>query len=535
MSDRVSGRPEARESWKRLGSLATETVRTHLRDLVNDPARFASMSLRAGPLLIDFSRQRADAQVVSALVALARESRLEEAVDRLFDGGEANPTEGRPALHTAVRAPFDERPASVAPEVETARERMLEVAELVRSGRWRGVSGKPIRHVVHVGIGGSHLGPELAVHALADQPSPSRPDIRFLANADGGSAVEILRGLDPERALVIVVSKSFDTVETLANACQARSWFIERTGRADAMNRHFVAVTANPRAASDFGIPPENQLPMWDWVGGRFSLWSSVGLSVAIAIGAARFEELLEGAHAMDRHFRGTRLERNAPALLGLFGIWNSNFLGAGTHAILPYDRRLAGLPGYLQQLEMESNGKSVRIDGERSETHTAPVVWGGEETNGQHAFHQLLHQGTRSFSADLIAVAEPGHDLAERHRWLLANCLGQGSALLTGREAGADGRDELASHRAVAGNRATTTVLLDALTPASLGALLALYEHKVFAQATVWGINAFDQWGVELGKQLANDVLGALAGGSVAGLDAATAALVAEVRKGMS
>ena len=535
MSDRVRDRPEARESWKRLGSLATETVRTHLRDLVGDPARFASMSLRAGPLLIDFSRQRANAEVVSTLVALARESRLAEAVDRLFDGGEANPTEGRPALHTAVRAPLDARPPSVAAEVETARGRMLEVAERVRGGQWRGVSGRPVRHVVHIGIGGSHLGPELAVQALADRSLSSHLDLRFLANADGGSAVETFRGLDPERTLVIVASKSFDTQETLANARHARSWFIERTGRADAMDRHFVAVTANPGAASAFGIPPENHLPMWDWLGGRFSLWSSVGLSVAIAIGAARFEELLEGAHAMDRHFHRTRIEKNAPALLGLFGIWNSNFLGAGTHAVLPYDRRLAGLPGYLQQLEMESNGKSVRIDGERSETHTAPVVWGGEETNGQHAFHQLLHQGTRSFSADLIAVAEPGHDLAERHRWLLANCLGQGSALLTGREAGVDGPDELAPHRAVPGNRATTTILLDARTPASLGALFALYEHKVFTQATVWGINAFDQWGVQLGKQLANDAFGALAGGSVAGLDAATAALVAEVRRRMS
>ena len=532
MSGRVSDPPDARESWKRLGSLATETVRTHLRDLVGDPARFASMSLRAGPLLVDFSRQRANAGVVSALVALARESRLEEAIERLFEGGEANPTEGRPALHTAVRAPFDERPPSVAAEVETARVRVLAIAERVRSGRWRGVSEKPVRQVVHVGIGGSHLGPELVVRALADPSASSRVDLRFLANADGGSAVETFRGLDPERTLVIVASKSFDTQETLANARHARSWFIERTGRVDAMDRHFLAVTANPGAAAAFGIRPANQLPMWDWVGGRFSLWSSVGLSVAIAIGAARFEELLGGAHAMDRHFRGTRLERNAPALLGLFGIWNSNFLGAGTHAVLPYDRRLAGLPGFLQQLEMESNGKSVRIDGERSETHTAPVVWGGEETNGQHAFHQLLHQGTRSFSADLIAVAAPGHDLAERHRWLLANCLGQGSALLAGHEAGADGPDAIAPHRAVPGNRATTTLLLDALTPASLGALLALYEHKVFTQATVWGINPFDQWGVELGKELAGGVLEALAGGPLTRLDPVTADLVAELRK---
>ena len=530
----TSGRPDARESWQRLASLATQTVRTELRDLAHDPERFESMSLRVGPLLIDFARQRATADIVSALVALARESRLEAAVGHLFDGAEVNPTEGRPALHTALRAPRDERPARVATIVEEARDRMLDIAERVRRGHWRGMSGKPVRHVVHIGIGGSHLGPELAVQALWDHGSPSRLDIRFLANIDGAAAIDAFRNLDPGETLVIVVSKSFDTLETLANARYARSWFLERTGRPDAIGRHFVAVTANQPAALDFGIPPANCLPMWDWVGGRHSLWSTAGLSVAIAIGAQGFRELLDGAHAMDRHFRGKRLPRNAAALLALFGIWNSNFLGAGTHAVLPYDRRLAGLPAYLQQLEMESNGKSMRIDGQRSDAHTAPVVWGGEETNGQHAFHQLLHQGTRSFSADFIAVAQAGHDLTARHRWLLASCLGQGSAMLRGREEPDDGRDPLARHRAVPGNRATTTILLDALTPRSFGALLALYEHKVFAQATIWGINPFDQYGVELGKQLASDLFAALSGDAPGGIDPATAGLVQEVRKRM-
>ncbi len=527
MKDRID---ETRDAWQHLGVLATETVRTHLRDLADDPARFAAMSLRVGPLLIDFSRQRATTAVVAALVALARERRLEQAIDHLFAGADVNVNEGRPALHTALRAPTDEQPPDVRTEIETTRGCMLDMAERVRRGQWRGVSGRPVRNVVHIGIGGSHLGPELAVGALRDVGA--HPDIRFLANIDGDAAVEALRGLDPEETLFVVASKSFDTQETLANARHARSWLLERTGRADAVARHFVAVTANTGAAATFGVPPEHVLPMWEWVGGRFALWSAVGLSVAIGIGAAGFRELLAGAHDMDRHFRSTRFERNAPLLLALFGIWNSNFLGAGTHAVLPYDRRLAALPPYLQQLEMESNGKSVRSDGARSDAHTAPVVWGGEETNGQHAFHQLLHQGTRSFSADFIAVAEPGHDLAAHHRWLLANCLGQASAMLRGRETPEDGRDPLDPHRAVPGNRATTTILLDALTPRSLGALLALYEHKVFAQATLWGINPFDQWGVELGKQLAGDLFAALAGGSLAGVDATAAGLVDELRK---
>ena len=528
MNDGTEGVPEA---WQRLGKLATEAVRTHLRDLAGDPARFAAMSLRVGTLLIDFSKQRATADVVTALVALARERGLEAAIERLFDGADVNATEGRPALHTAVRAPWDERPASVRAAIEEAHDRMLDIAERVRRGHWRGVSGRPVRNVVHVGIGGSHLGPELAARALPDRGS-GHVDLRFLANIDGAAAVDAFRGLDPEETLIVVASKSFGTKETLANARHARSWLIERTGRADAVERHFVAVTANAAAAAEFGVAPDHRLPLWDWVGGRHSLWSPVGLSVAVAIGASGFRELLRGAHAMDRHFRTTRLERNAPALLALFGIWNSNFLGAGTHAILPYDRRLAGLPAYLQQLEMESNGKSVRIDGQRAEAHTAPVVWGGEETNGQHAFHQLLHQGTRSFSADFVAVARASHDLATHHRWLLANCLGQGSAMLRGREAAEFGGDATAPHRTVPGNRATTTILLDALTPRSLGALLALYEHKVFCQAIIWGINPFDQWGVEFGKQLADHLFEALSGGAPGGIDAATAGLVAELRK---
>ncbi len=527
----MSVRPDLRESWQRLGALATETVQTHLRDLAGAPDRFASMSLRVGPLLVDFSKQRTSGEVVSALAALARDCGLPEAIDWMFEGANVNPTEGRAALHTALRAPLGERPPGVAAIIEETRKRTLDIAERVRHGQWRGISGKPIRNVVHIGIGGSHLGPELAVAALR-APQARQIDVRFLANIDGAAAVDTFADLDPEETLVIVVSKSFDTLETLANARYARSWLLERTGRTEAVERHCIAVTANIEAARAFGIPAEHCLPTWDWVGGRYSLWSSVGLSVALALGARSFERLLEGAARMDRHFRSARVERNAPVLLALLGIWNSNFLGASTHAILPYDRRLAGLPGYLQQLEMESNGKSVRIDGDRSDAHTAPVVWGGEETNGQHAFHQLLHQGTRAFSADFVTVAKPGHDLSEHHRWLLANSLGQSHAMLRGRPATEDAGDPLAAHRALPGNRATTTILLDALTPESLGALLALYEHKVFCQATVWGINPFDQWGVEFGKELANDLFTALDGGALTGFDSSTAGLLEELRK---
>ena len=505
--------PEQLASWKRLAVLAEQRAGTPIRP---EPGRFETYSARLGPVFIDYSKQRIDAEVMAALIDLAEEGGLGDAIRAVFDGEHVNTTEDRPALHTALRAPGGEGPKAVAGLVEAERNRFLAFAEDVRSGRWPGHTGKAIRTVVHIGIGGSHLGPELVCRALCPE---SDPDIRFLANIDGDAATRALARLDPATTLFIVASKSFTTLETRTNAATARSWFVERTCDPAAIARHFVAVTANGQAAQAFGMPPANRFAMWDWVGGRYSLWSSVGLPIAIALGRSRFESLLRGAHLVDRHFRSAPTGRNLPVLLALLQVWNTNFLGAATHAVLAYDRRLRLLPDYLQQLEMESNGKSVHQDGSRVATHTAPVVWGGEETNGQHAYHQLLHQGTRTFSADFIASVRPGNDLGDHHRWLLANCLGQSQAMLTGHGPAASS----------APDPATTTILMDDLSAESLGALLALYEHKAFSAAVTWGINPFDQPGVEMGKTLAQSVHGNLVDrdGTASGLDPSTKGLV--------
>ena len=469
---------------------------------------------------MDFSRQRVDDEIVEALLALADESGLQAAIEELFTGGIVNASEGRAALHTAIRAPRDKRPEAVADVIEAEQERMFDLARRVRDGRWRGATGKPFTTVVHIGIGGSRLGPELVVKALGGDF-----DIRFLSNVDGTAAIRTFMHLDPNETLVVVASKSFETLETMTNARYARSWLLERTGDANAVGQHFIAVTANIDAARRFGIPEHHCLAMWDWVGGRYSLWSAVGLPIALALGEAGFRELADGAYHMDRHFRASPPSESLPAMLALLGIWNSNFLDAPTHAVLAYDHRLAMLPQFLQQLEMESNGKSVRNDGARSGVSTAPVIWGGEETDGQHAFHQLLHQGTRAFSADFIAVIDPGHDLADPHRWLIANCLGQSEAMLAGAVPEDVSTD--APHRAVIGKHPSTTILLDRLDGRHLGMLLALYEHKVFCQSVIWRINPFDQWGVELGKHLASRVYDALGAGPDDTLDTSTASLV--------
>ena len=486
--------PEQLASWQRLAALAEQRAG---KPIEPEPGRFEAYSARLGPLFIDYSKQRLDAEVMAALIDLAEESGLDDGIQAMFEGEHVNTTEDRPALHTALRAPDAEGPKAVAGFVDAERSRFLTFAEDVRSGRWRGHTGKAIRTVVHIGIGGSHLGPALVCQALRPD---SDPEIRFLANIDGDAATRALAGLDPATTLFIVASKSFTTLETQTNAATARSWFVERTCDPGAIPRHFVAVTANDQAAQVFGMPPANRFAMWDWVGGRYSLWSAVGLPIAIALGRSGFERLLAGAHLVDRHFRSAPPARNLPVLLALLQVWNTNFLGAATHAVLAYDRRLRLLPDFLQQLEMESNGKSVRAGGGRVAMHTAPVVWGGEETNGQHAYHQLLHQGTRVFSADLLASVRPGNDLGDQHRWLLANCLGQSQAMLTGQ--GSSGARTA---------NPTTTILVDELSAESLGALLALYEHKTFSAGVTWGINPFDQPGVDMGKTLAQSVHGHL------------------------
>lgn len=509
--------PQELGAWQRLTGLAKPRTGSPVL------GRATARSRRLGPIFVDYSKQALDDEVVDALAALANESNLARAIDEMFAGARINNTDDRPVLHTLLRAPAGACPDAVA----TERERFLALADAVRNGQRRGYTGKPFETVILIGIGGSQLGPELVVDALRP---PHAPEVRFLANIDGGAAVQALAGLDPATSLVIVVSKSFTTLEARVNADTVRSWFLERTSEPSVVDEHFLAVTANQAAAAEFGIPPDNRFAMWDWVGGRFSLWSAAGLPIAIALGRGGFEDLLAGAHLVDAHFRETPPKDNIPVLLALLAIWNTNFHGAATHAVLPYDRRLRLLPSYLQQLEMESNGKSVRRDGDAVGTHTAPVVWGGEETNGQHAFHQLLHQGTRAFSADFIAIARAGHALEDHHDWLLANCLAQSKAMLEGRAA--DG--PLAEHRSVPGGHPSTTVLLDELSPRSLGALLALYEHKVFCLGAIWQINAFDQWGVELGKELAGPIHDELASGEErrAGHDASTAGLLTQLRR---
>lgn len=510
--------PQELAAWRQLAKLAERGV-GEAEDL-GHPNRFQQFSQRLGPLLVDYSKQRIDDAVRLALVELARQSGIAQAIDELFAGSPVNTTEHRPALHMELRRPASE----CRPDVSEARERFLRFAESIRRGEQLGLTAKPIATVVHIGIGGSHLGPELVTQALG--ASPGTPEIRFLPNIDGNATSRALAGLDPATTLVCVASKSFATLEARVNAEAAKSWFLERTCAAAAVGRHFVAITANFDAARQFGLPSEQCFPLWDWVGGRFSLWSAVGLPIAIAIGRDAFEELLAGAHAVDAHFRTASLPNNLPLLLALLQIWNGNFLGAATHAVLPYDARLRRLPEFLQQLEMESNGKSVRRDGARVATHTVPVVWGGEETNGQHAFHQLLHQGTRAYSADLIACANPGHALKRHHEWLLANCLAQSKAMMQGVAGGE-------AHRHVAGNRPSTTILLDELSPRSLGALLALYEHKVFCAGAIWQINPFDQFGVELGKELARPIFGELGDDPPAqDQDFSTRGLVATIKR---
>ncbi|MCY4214735.1 MAG: glucose-6-phosphate isomerase [Gammaproteobacteria bacterium] len=520
-------------AWGRLAGLANQAPRTQLATLLRDGPRCRALRCAAVGTLFDFSRQPVDGEVLQALLQLAGERQWEARREALFAGEPVNTTEGVPALHTALRAPAAEQPEAAAQAVPVTRQRLMAFAESVRDGRRTGHSGRAFQRVVHIGIGGSQLGPELAIEALRNADCPLT--FRFVANIDGHAIADALVGADPETTLFIVVSKSFTTLETLANAATARNWLLERTNRREAVAAQFVAVTARPEAATAWGLRSENIFPMWDWVGGRFSLWSAVGAPVAIGIGKADFKALLDGAHAMDRHFREAPAEANAPLLAALTDIWNINFLGVANHAVLPYDHRLRRLPAYLQQLMTESNGKSTRHDGSATGVHTAPVIWGGEGTTGQHAFHQMLHQGTRAFSADFILTAADGHqpprpELADHHRWLLANGLGQGQAM-------ALGWPHEDAHRAAPGNHGTNTIVLDRLDAKRLGALLAFYEHRVFCQGLIWDINSFDQWGVEFGKQLARTLFDQLGrkgapADAALGLDAATQALVAHLRE---
>jgi glucose-6-phosphate isomerase len=509
--------------WKALAAHHREISDVHLRDLfVADGERHERFSLEIEDLLFDYSKNRVTDETVKLLLDLARASGVVEVAKAMFSGEKINWTEDRAVLHIALRnranTPILVDGEDVMPKVNAVLEQMRRFTDDVRSGRWKSFTGRPITAVVNIGIGGSHLGPAMICEAL--RPYHDGPRVRFVSNVDASDFVEAVRDLDPAETLFLVASKTFTTSETMTNAHSARRWLVEALGDEAAVARHFVALSTNREAVAAFGIDPDNTFEFWDWVGGRYSCWSAIGTAVAVAVGFDRFVELLEGAHAMDRHFQEAPLEGNIPVLAGMLDVWYRNFFGTATNAVLPYDQYLHLLPAYLQQGEMESNGKSVDREGNRVAYATCPVIWGEAGTNGQHAFYQLIHQGTSLIPCDFIGVVNSHNPLGDHQEKLVANLVAQTEALMKGRTAAeveaelrAAGRDEeeikrLVSHKVFEGNRPTNTILLDRITPRSLGLLIALYEHRILVQGVVWRINSFDQWGVELGKVLAGTIL---------------------------
>jgi glucose-6-phosphate isomerase len=486
------------------------------------------MCCEAGDLYLDYAKQRVTGETLGLLVALAERAGLRERIDAMFAGQPINTSEDRSVLHTALRDPEGSQILldghNVVADVHEVLGRMRRFADEVRSGRWLGYTGRPIRNLVNIGIGGSDLGPAMAYEALLPYTDRSRT-FRFVSNVDGADIAEATRDLDPAETLFVVSSKTFTTIETLTNARTARAWLLDGLGGDEAaVSRHFVAVSTNAEKVAEFGIDPANMFGFWDWVGGRYSYPSAIGLTLMVAIGPDRFEELLAGFHLMDEHFRTAPFDANLPVLLGLLGIWYIDFFGAETHAVLPYNQYLERFPAYLQQLDMESNGKSVTLAGTQVTYPTGPVVWGQPGTNGQHAFYQLIHQGTRLIPCDFLGFCRPAEVIGDHHDLLMANFLAQTEALAFGKtreEVEAEGvAPWLAPHRTFGGNRPTSTILAPELTPSVLGQLTALYEHKVFTQGVVWDINSFDQWGVELGKVLATRIAAELAPSAAEGLD---------------
>lgn len=552
----VSGEPvdaTTTDAWSRLSELSRDYAPDLRASFAEDPDRAESLAFTAADLYVDLSKNLVNADILDALLALATEVGLTERRDAMLAGVHINVTEDRAVLHTALRAPSSASLTvdgqDVVADVHAVLARVYAFAERVRSGAWTGVTGQPIRTIVNIGIGGSDLGPVMAYEALAPYAKVGL-ECRFISNIDPTDAAQTLQGLDPATTLFIVSSKTFTTLETLTNARLCKKWLLDGLAGEDAtaaVAKHFVAVSTALDKVEAFGIDPANAFGFWDWVGGRYSLDSAIGTSLVVALGPERFAEFLAGFHAMDEHFRTAPLETNVPALMGLINIWHHNFLGAATHAVLPYSQLLHRFPAYLQQLTMESNGKSVRWDGSQVTTETGEVWWGEPGTNGQHAFYQLIHQGTQLVPADFIAFANPAHPLTDAsedgqpvdvHELLLANFFAQTKALAFGKtadEVRAEGTDEaVVAARVFEGNRPTTSIMAPALTPGVLGQLVALYEHLTFVQGVVWGIDSFDQWGVELGKQLAQQLTPAV-GGDVAVLaeqDASTRALISYYRE---
>ena len=502
-----------------------ETVRdVHLRDLfAADPGRFESFSLHFEDILLDYSKNRVTAETMTRLRALAGQADVAGWTARMFAGERINVTEDRAVLHIALRnrsnRPILVDGRDVMPEVNAVLDHMRDFCGRVRSGEWKGYTGKRITDVVNIGIGGSDLGPVMVTEALRPYADPHLR-LHFVSNVDGTHIAETLKRCDPETVLFLIASKTFTTQETLTNAHSARRWFLDQAGDERAVAKHFAALSTNAAEVARFGIDTANMFGFWDWVGGRYSLWSAIGMPIALAIGFDRFVELLEGAHAMDEHFRTAPPERNLPLTLALLGVWYNNFLGAETHAILPYDQYLHRFPAYFQQGDMESNGKSVTRDGTRADHQTGPVIWGEPGTNGQHAFYQLIHQGRKLIPCDFLAPVMTQNPLGDHHRILLSNFFAQTEALAFGKteeqvraELAKEGRtgavlEALVPHKVFDGNRPTNSILFHKLTPRTLGSLIAMYEHKIFAQGVIWNINSFDQWGVELGKQLAKKIL---------------------------
>ncbi|WP_336205378.1 glucose-6-phosphate isomerase [Nonomuraea sp. LPB2021202275-12-8] len=506
------------QEWAALEKHQGELAGRQLRELfAEDPERAARMTVTAGDLYLDYSKHRATGETIALLVALAERAGLRDRVEAMFGGQHINVSEDRAVLHTALRAPAGTDLVvdgqDVTRDVHAVLDKMSAFADRVRAKEWKGATGQPIATVVNIGIGGSDLGPAMAYEALRDY-ADAGIEARFVSNIDPADITGNLADLDPATTLIVVSSKTFTTLETLTNAKVARQWLAGELGE-DAVAKHFVAVSTNAAKVAEFGIDTDNMFGFWDWVGGRYSYDGAIGLSLMIAIGPERFREMLAGFHTMDQHFRTAPFEANMPVLLGLLGVWYTDFFDAQTRAVLPYSQRLHRFPAYLQQLTMESNGKSVRADGTPVTADTGEIFWGEPGTNGQHAFYQLLHQGTRLVPADFIGFAEPFEDREGMHDLLMANMLAQTSALAFGKtaeEIAAEGTPaELVPHKVMPGNRPTTTILGSKLTPATLGQLVALYEHIVFVEGTIWGVDSFDQWGVELGKKMAMDLAPAL------------------------
>ncbi len=536
-------------SWQALKLHQKKIAPLHMRDLFQqDPQRFARFSLNQGDFLLDYSKNLITEETFALLMQLARETGLNQWIERMFAGEAINFTEGRAVLHTALRnrsgKPVMVDGKDVMPDVRRVLAHMGEFSQRVRSGQWRGYSGKSITDIVNIGIGGSDLGPVMVTEALKHYEKPGLK-AHFVSNVDGTHLAETLKRIDPETTLFVIASKTFTTQETLTNARSAREWLLRAAKDEAAIARHFVAVSTNAGEVAKFGIDTANMFEFWDWVGGRYSLWSAIGLPIALYLGMDHFEALLAGAFEMDEHFRHAPFEQNMPVILGLLGIWYNNFFSAQSHAVLPYDQYLHRLPAYLQQLDMESNGKRISRNAKAVDYQTGPVIWGEPGTNGQHAFYQLIHQGSKLIPADFLVPIDSHNPIGDHHRILLANFFAQTQALMQGKtedearaeleRAGMSGRrlKQLLPHKVFPGNKPTNSILLRKVTPHTLGSLIALYEHKVFVQGIIWNLNSFDQWGVELGKQLASNILPELAHDKTATrFDASTNGLINHFKK---